>query len=342
MTISTEELNGAAEAIAGRRGEQATAALKKYQPFNAQLREEAISYCERNQLPRAELARQVGYGTTQVIKYLNGKPDWNVAKFEDSLRDVIRTAEKRKLLNQDLFPTPVTQQVNAICEQIRRSNAFSLIHGAAGWGKTCGMRLYLSSFPSAVGLTVTKWNRGATDQVRLLWESAGGGSWGNHRGDTRANALVKKFEGTHRLIIVDNAHRLTLGGLHFWFDFYDTTGCPIAFLGNPEILELIEPSDQMGSRLKPIHMVEMKESAFQTIAQRMIHQILGEQVEELEDLAEAAIGSRGHLRTLRQQLSLAKDIRDANDKTDWRSAWRMAGTKLVRQEAKTMEEVRKR
>lgn len=332
MSNTTEELNQAETAVEARKAGAAKPAFT----YNETLRDQLTGYAEKNNLTRADLARQMGVGTTQVIKYLGGKPDWNVTKFENVAWDVLRTAEKRELYKADIFPTSVTRQVNAVCETVRKTDDFALVHSAAGWGKSSGMNLYCTAYAGAVGLTVHRWTRTADAQSRLLWDVAGPGPREQFRGGTRAAWLVAKFEGSHRPLLIDNAHRLNPGALQFWFDFHDRTGVPVIFFGNPEVMDLIKRNDQMFSRLGLIEMVELQEKEFGDIARRLIQQVLHDEVEELEDLAEETIGRKGHLRTLRKQLSLAREIKEGNRGIDWRNAYKAAGTKLVRQDKDTL------
>lgn len=329
--MNTAELNAAETALETRRTHYAQAKPAAF-PYSETLRVQLLDYTTKNKLTRGQLAKQMGVGETQVIKYLNAKADWDTTKFELIAGDLLRTAAKRELFKAEIFATSVTKQVNAVCETIRKTNDFGLVHSAAGWGKSSGMHLYCATYANAVGLTVHRWTRTATDQVRLLWEVAGPGPREKYRGGTHATWLKAKFENSHRPLLIDNAHRLTPGALQYWFDFHDATGVPVIFFGNPEVMDQIAKNDQMFSRLGLIEMVELKQSEYEGVARQLIQQVLHEQVEELEDLAQEAIDRKGHLRTLRKQLSLAREIREGNKGVDWRNAFKAAGTKLVRQE----------
>lgn len=332
-TTTTEELDAAEYSLRERQREAAqdkSAALRLKYPFTDHLVEQLRAYAEKNNLTHKKLARELDYGLTQVTKYAGGKPDFNTAALEHKVRDLLRTAARREKYRVELFPTGVSKQVNAVCEMIRKTDDFGLIHSPAGWGKSSGLKLYTLEYSLAVPIEVNRFNRGANDQARLLWEQAGtGGSLKNR--DTRANWLVRMFKDSHRPILIDNAHRLTRGGLQFWFDFHDATGVPIVFCGNPEVLEEIKRNDQMYSRLGIIEMVSLSEIEYQPVAQRLIQQTLQQDVPELEDLAVDTIARRGHLRALRKQLNLAREIREAKSGCEWPLAFKAAGTKLIRE-----------
>lgn len=332
MSINTtEELNAAEASIQQGRAERAqekSEALRLRYPFTDHLVAELKAYAEKNGLTHKKVASQLDYGLTQVTKYLGGKPDFNTGALEHKIRDLLRTAERREKYRVELFPTGVSRQVNAVCETIRKTDDFGLIHSPAGWGKSSGLKLYTLEYTLAVPIEVNRFNRGANDQTRLLWDQAGTGGALKNR-ETRANWLVRVFKDSHRPILIDNAHRLTRGGLQFWFDFHDATGVPIVFFGNPEVLEEIKKNDQMYSRLGLIEMVSLPENEYEAVARRLIQQTLQQDVPELEDLAVETISRRGHLRALRKQLNLAREIRELKG-CDWPLAFKAAGTKLIR------------
>lgn len=322
--ISEPDPTEAAEAPEG-----ALAKAGVYMPQNEILKIQLGTYQNDNKLTKAQLAKELGFGLTQVTKYLNGKADWNVTKFEAAVRDVLRTASTRALLKARLFPTSVTAQVRGVCETIRRTDDFGLLHSPAGWGKSSGIELYTVEFPLAGAFELTNWLRRPIDMIRLLWMRYGSGRI--EHGRTRMDVLVQMFKGTHRPFIIDNAHKLTRGGLAFWFDFHDVTGCPIIFSGNPEVVKLIQQNDQMFSRLGLIEMVELQEDEYLSVARQLILQILQEPVKDLDDPAVDVIARPGHLRTLRKQLMLTKVIREAKGR-DWETCFKAAATKLVKDE----------
>lgn len=331
MINTTKELHAAEQSIQqnrAARSAEAAAALRMKYPYTDALREAIVAYVQKFSLTHKQLAKELDYGLTQVTKYLNGRADFNTASIENKIRDLLRHVEKRELYKVQLFPTGVTDQVNSVCETIRKTDDFGLIHSPAGWGKSSGLKLYTLEYKLAVPIEVNRFNRGAHDQVRLLWDQAGGVQL--KHGNTRANWLVNAFKDSHRPILIDNAHRLTRGGLQFWFDFHDATGVPIVFFGNPEVLDEIKKSDQMYSRLGLIEMVCLPENEYEEVARKLIQQMLKTDAPEIVDLAVETISRKGHLRALRKQLNLAREIREAKRDADWRMCFRAAGTKLIR------------
>lgn len=301
-----------------------------YQPFDEILRLKLETYCATRKISRKALSLEMGVGETQVHKYLNSKPDWNVADFERRAREVLETAPKRALIKVEIFETSVTRLVSGVIESMRKKNHFGLIYGGAGWGKTCAIELYVAQFATTVFITCAEWDRTSKDMIRLLWSRYGSGRIAH--GETRMMTLLKIFKDSNRPVIVDNAQRLTRSGLKFWFDFHDATGCPVIFAGNPEVVDLIKQNDQMFSRLGPGRLVELQEKEYLDVTRQITEQVLGRECPQLEELALDVIRGEGHLRSLKQQLSLAADVVEEKPGTDWKLAFRLAGTQMVRQQ----------
>lgn len=156
---------------------------------------------------------------------------------------------------------------------------------------------------------------------------------GKTPGLRRADWLVERLRGSNRLLVLDNAHRLTCGALQWLFDFYDACEVPdtgahiaVALVGNPEVLEKILANDQQFSRIglmRPIKPVDMA-----TLAKQMLHRLCPDHAAELQDLAAKVAGERGHLRALKKHLLLMPEFMAAA-KGEARRAFLMAHTQLV-------------
>lgn len=325
--INTADLDAAETSIVAHRA-SASAVRRAEQIATPEVLQAIKEHVASKKLTRVELAKRLLSNDTQVSKYLNDRADFSVNAMERKIRDYLRHAEARELYRQQIFETSVTRTVGGVIETMRRSDQFGLIHGAAGWGKTSGIKMYLTKNALAVGVEVYEWTRGSHAQIRLLWDEAGVGV--REYGESKIEWLIKRYKGSERPIIVDNAHQLTYRGLKFWFDFRDVTKVPIIFVGNPEVVAAIRKSDQMFSRLGPHEIVGLKDDELQPVAQKLIGQALKQEVPELEDAAVDTIQREGHLRSLWNQLTTAREIKENRPDRDWLLCFKSAGTKMVR------------
>jgi DNA transposition AAA+ family ATPase len=300
--------------------------------FNASLRDALEAWMERNELTLSEAARQLGTNATQVSKYRSGKPEGDVDRLEGLIADALKNESRRREASHELFATAISRQLAGVLETIRETNDFALISGDAGIGKSAGIDLYVRDNPTTVAVTVKVWCRNPGDVEGLIFHALANQGWRRDR--KRADFLVGKLKGSNRLVIVDNAHRLTELGLAWLFDFHDATGCPIALVGNPEILERIRRNDQMFSRIGTFSPLKLVRNQAREIARRIVQQLAPSAGDELDDLVEAIGQEQGHFRAVRKEVLLARKVRENGKAKDgqlsWATALQAAHTQLVR------------
>lgn len=302
-------------------------------PYHESIRAALAQYRDEHNLSLAELARECDSNPTAVHKYLAGKPEGDLEALESNVADVLKTAPGRRRVAAKLFSTDVTRAINSACETIRKTNDVGLITGPAGIGKTAGKDLYLISNPNTLAITLTRWHRDAGSIECLL--EAEFDSQRRVRNDDgklvkrrtrRIDFLLEKLKGSNRLIVVDNFHRITRGGLQWFFDFADATGCPMAGIANPEVLDAIKANDQQFSRIGLHRELTLNKS--EVAAVNMLERYCPKEARKLESLAIQVAGERGHLRALKKHLLLMPEFIGAA-KGDVRAAFRMAHTQLV-------------
>lgn len=307
--------------------------------FNEELRARLDEYKKRHNVSLANLATELGSNVASVSNYIAKKPEGNIAKFEERVMDILDTEAKRDQSHYKFFSTQATRTIEAHLEKVRRTNDMALLYGPAGVGKTVGGKLYQIKNPSSIYIFVPQWNRGPSQLINAIWTSTSTQGWNKY--ERRADYIARKFTGSNRLFIIDNAQRLTSDGLTYFFDFHDTTGCPIAFLANPELFERIKDNDQFFSRIGTKKHISLNDA--EHIAENMITQMLNgnyhtvaglepklQPLPQLMDLAVQVLEQHGHARALYKQLKLTKEIRE-NTQKDYRECFRAAHTQLIRE-----------
>lgn len=297
--------------------------------YNEELRNRLDEYRTRNDLTNADLGRELGVGATQVSRYLSGTPNWDVAALEKVISDVLQNEKTRQRSAHALFETPVSKSLSGVFETIRETNDVGMAFSPAGLGKTCGIQLYVADHPSAIAITATRWRRDCASVIAMLFHS---GSTQTYRGnESRGDFVVKRLKDSNRLIIVDNAHRLTAAARELLFDLHDETGCPLALVGNPELLAEIRKNDQQFSRIGVKRELKLKPKEAGKVADQLVEQLAPEAALELRPLVEVVAEKQGHFRAVRKQLNLARKIREeAKEKPSLSTAFRAAHTQLVR------------
>lgn len=306
----------------------------RIKPFNNELRQQLEDYQSRNNLTLTKLASELGTSPTAVSKYLNGKPEGDVASLEHLVSDILQNENQRRIIATTIFSTYITRALDRIMSVLIRTNDIGVISGRAGLGKTCGIQLYLSNHPSSIGITATEWRSNAASIQSALFNAISHRTYSTNQ--SRGDFICSKLRGSNRLVIVDNAHRLHRSAMNWLFDFADDTGCPLALVGNPEILDHIhryDPSGLMMSRVGQYRTLECQPGRNREIISSLLLQICPEAEGALEELALIVSEHAGHFRSVRKQALLTMKIREDNsekEKVSWDQAWKSARTQLIR------------
>jgi len=299
--------------------------------YNEALRVRLEEYRARGEqtMTMSALARELGVSSTRVNKYLGGKPEGNVAELEARIEDMLKAAARRKLSDVPPFQTNVTRTLESVFELARKTSDVALISGPAGIGKTVSWRLYAAGNPTAIPVSIPRWQRSDSGLVALLFAECETSTWDGQT--ARAQFLAERLHNSNRLIILDNAQRMTPGAREWLFDFHDATGCPVALLGNPEILQAIRKNDQQFSRIGIHAEVKLDTRQIREFARAMVSALVPDPQDGLLDLAVEVAEQRGHLRALKKQLLLMLDLAaHPSIAGDQVKAFHNAHTKLVR------------
>lgn len=299
-----------------------------HNPFNEEIRARLDDYRNSYSAPltNKDIAKKLGCGSTQISKYLNGKPDWDVTDLEARIEDMLKTAAlRRSMVANDPIVTSVSRQVFAVCEAIRKTDDVGLIYGDAGAGKTIAIGMYVDANPTTIAITATRWSCNAVGLEREIFRAVDSGTF-RPKHQTRAEWLSDRLRASGRLLIIDNAHRLTKSGIEWMFDFHDATQIPVALVGNPEVLDRIKESDQSTSRIGIVEEVNLQDSAH--IAREIIRRLAPGSEGDISDLGRTIVDHKGHLRALKKHLLLVPELITVFG-GDVREALLGAHTKLV-------------
>jgi DNA transposition AAA+ family ATPase len=304
---------------------------------NEALRLRLQEHKDRDNLKLRDLASEIGRSDSSISRYLAGKPEGDVGELEGRIDDYLRNAAKRRIIDIPAFETPATVMFAAVAEQIRKTGDVGLITGPAGIGKTKAIELYSAANTTSLHVTLCRWIRSDSALMRRLWEQIDTRGWSASH-CSKASFLEQRLTGSKRLIIVDNAHRAQRSALQFLFDMHDATGCPIALVGNPEVLGNIKGNDQMFSRVgifKDLATIGRKNRTMddwmKTAARKLLEALMPAADGAVIAMAEEAALEPGHLRTLKKQSILAADLLQTSKFKDRPAdAFCEAGNLLVR------------
>lgn len=304
-----------------------------------ELRDALASYRDDHSLSLKALGQRIGVDGTQISRVINGTFEGNRETMLGRIEDFLKNEQDRRAIETHLFHSQFVQNAHDFLNLVKNTGQMGLGFSAAGKGKTSAIELYLAANPLAVGITAAQWDAGAPGLIRRLFEQVGSSSWPGNK--PRSQFLMSRFKNSGRLIIVDNAQRITNSGLDFLFDFYDETKTPIALFSNPEILAKIVPNDQRYRRIGAKREIKgylpgtsPADSGRADVANMIsLHWPDVMDNQELHTLALQVAAARGHLGRLRNQLLIAKDLHGTGAFATPAESFQAAATQLIQDDS---------
>jgi len=285
-------------------------------------------YRDRNGLSNRTLGMELGYSSAAVSTYLNDDFKGDAEKFESAVENILRNEPIRKVVASETFETDVTSMIAGAIVTIMETNDFALIFGAAGIGKTVGAARFVAANPTSILVTLTQDCNNAHYIARELFAAVKSRAFFKS-GLNRTEWIRSKFKGSNRLVLVDNAHRMTASARKWLFDFSDSTSCPVVLIGNPEVLDSIKLNDQQFSRIGLAPEVALDPEEIPSIVSRILIQMCPQHAEALQSYGVKVASQRGHLRALVKEVKLALNFISKGEK-DAKAAFRAAHSQLVR------------
>jgi len=272
-----------------------------------------------------------GVSETFLSKYINDNLDREVPEFEAVALDIVRSIRDRMSFASSVYPTSVVRKMGNILHLIRKTGDFAVLTSPAGNGKTSAVSHFAAENPSSICINLNATTREAGKVEGMVFRSTDHREW---KGQTsRFDFLVNRFKGTGRLLIVDNAQRLTMSGRQWIFDFADEAECPVALVGNPEMIDAIRSNDQQFSRIGIHGNYELEACELHAAAMHVTKQVSDDATAEIISDLTAFIASRdGRLRSVKKTVILAQQLRAESPKLrdDPRAAVRAAHSRLIR------------
>lgn len=298
-------------------------------PTDRKLADALLEYRQNQGLTNEVIGRRFGVSATFISKYLNDKLDHNPEDFDTRAWNIITALKSRLDDATNIFENSVTKSIAGRIEMARRTQDVFLIVGEAGEGKTCGCRLFAKRNPGTIYLELATHQRTDRKVAAALFQKL------ERRGDWKGSTsytefLTTQLRGSHRVILLDEAHMLDATGRQLAFNLNRDTGCPVGLIGNPEILDKIRRNDQHFSRIGVKGEPVLTDKEIPGDALRVATQFSSpEFAEAISDLVAFVATKPGKLRSVRKSVILAYELANKNG-TDPRASFRDAHRNLVR------------
>ena len=322
----------------------ATGSTKHIQPCNLTLRSRLLDLRELPGWSNNIIAKRMGVNSAIISQYLNDAGciyPGDVAKLERSVDDLLDNEARRRASGIETTACEATAQVRDAFEYIRKTTDIGVVLMESGDGKTRGIEHYLKgdkdgagSHPTAIHYRTFVWSNDLASVQASMFDMAGKKDW--DKTSKRVLNTIKNLRGSERLIIVDDAHKLTRPALQWWFDLHDATQCPVAFVGTFELLEKLEDDPQRFSRVGLHFEITNEDNGIdRELIKHMVKQIIPHangELGDLVDLGEQVAKEHGHYRSVHKQLKVTVELMAGGKKKfkTYADAFRAAHTMLVR------------
>jgi DNA transposition AAA+ family ATPase len=204
-------------------------------------------------LTQDQVATEAGMSPTTLSLYLGAKYSGNVANVEKKLEKWLGSRGERLSMQALLPAEPVffaSQTARELMDAFRYAQSLEdmvAVMGVPGIGKSTTCAEYQRQYSNVWIATMAAHTTKVVPALREISEAVGGGSAVGANG--LARAITRKIRGTRGLLIIDEAHHLSLPALDAIRALHDATQVAVALVGGPELAARVEGMPQLFSRL---------------------------------------------------------------------------------------------
>lgn len=264
-----------------------------------------------------EFQAESGTDALPPVKYSG-----NITKFERRVRDLIAADQRRKRGGVATVECPMTESFRVAAEFVRTTNDSGALTSPSGSGKTRAMDWYMVENPTAVRINTATWSHDINSVLGQLFGVVSKN--GYDRRIKRGDWVARQLAGSDKLIVVDDAHKLTRPALQLLFDLHDATQCPLLLVGTPALIDKIDDDPQRASRLG--YREELMPGDPDQVVKHLVKEIAG--TKELIGPACSLARGDGSLRRVEKHLKLASKYHEGAPDLGWLWAWEEACAKL--------------
>lgn len=188
---------------------------------------------------QSEVARAIGVSAATLSGFLRNTYAGNVEEVAVRVLDYLQREGKRLVAPQEpgFVMTSIAADVMTVAEYTHMHGCLGLVCGDAGIGKTTALMKYAQDHPDVIFIRARVDLKSAKAIIEELVDLIGKREHGTQRFETAA--VLDTLKGSGRLIIVDEAQRLSFPALEALRDINDLTKVGIVFSTTQELFERI-------------------------------------------------------------------------------------------------------
>lgn len=206
------------------------------QPLRARL----MGMIERGEVQQSQAARQAGISAAALSTWLREEYKGDNGEVERKLARWLASSERRQEARDaapsvpEWAPTPTARKIMDALHFAQASGDLAVIYGGAGLGKTCTSEEYRRQNPNVWIATMAPDTARIYPALEEIAEAANLRSIPGRAARLRRE-LVKRFQGTGGLLIIDEAQHLSVDALESIRAIHDATGVGLVLSGNEKV-----------------------------------------------------------------------------------------------------------
>jgi DNA transposition AAA+ family ATPase len=193
---------------------------------------------------QTEIAKAIGVSGATLSGFMRGSYPGDMHEIAGKITNYLARQEARSMVPQepDFVETSIAAEVETVAEFAHNHNKIGLVYGDAGIGKTLALTQYAAAHPDVIFLRANVKFKSARAIENAIAEKIG------------KHDVIQALKGTGRLLIIDEAQRLTYSALETLRDIHEEAGIGIVLSGNKSIYDQMrgkkgELFDQLFSRV---------------------------------------------------------------------------------------------
>lgn len=273
-------------------------------------------YKERHEISENELGRRLKSSGTYVNRAFNGGFSGDVLAFEAAAKALLDSELNSRSTNVTLMDHGfLVEPMKHFFDTVQHSQSIGVAWCAPGKGKSKGMEVYAKKNPRCIVVTAVPSMSG----WRALRDAVLDAVPGKRRmnGESWDKWIKRNFSGSGIILIVDNAHLISTYARHWLaYEWHDQTGCPVALIGNQEIVRQWSSNEQHKSRVGVAYEITPKAKPSDTALNLLkLHLPAGAGDAETLSLAVQILKSGGACRSVEKHALVAADLMQSGNYT---------------------------
>jgi DNA transposition AAA+ family ATPase len=179
-------------------------------------------------LSQRQAAKNIGVADAAISGFMRGSYPGDMHAVADKIVNYLARQEKRLEVPQEpnFVETSIASEIFTVAEFCHNHNKIGLVYGDAGIGKTLALTQYAAAHPDVIFVRANVKLKSARAIENAIADKIG-----------KKDDVIQALKGTGRLLIIDEAQRLTYSALETLRDIHDEAGIGIIFSGNKDIYD---------------------------------------------------------------------------------------------------------